>query len=127
MNLCFDCDFIVGLINQINSGVHGKIDNKKYSLDLQNLIDLLLKKNYDERPNINKIYELIMKHKDKNKKQIKINKSGLNSINSDKKLNKDIQQKEYRSDLIIIVMGSYGTNKTSFINRWTKNVFSETF
>ena len=127
MNLCFDCDFIVGLINQINSGVHGKIDNKKYSLDLQNLIDLLLKKNYNERPNINKIYELIMKYKDKNNKQIKKKDIGLHLTNSDKKLNKDVQKKEFRTDFKIILIGNNGTNKSSFVDRWTKNIFSDTY
>ena len=30
-----------------------------------------------------------------------------------------------KSDLKIIVIGSSGTGKTSYVNKWTKNVFSE--
>ena len=33
----------------------------------------------------------------------------------------------YRSDLKIIVVGSSGTGKTSFVNKWTKNMFSDTY
>ena len=33
----------------------------------------------------------------------------------------------FRSDLKIIVIGNSGTGKTSFVNRWTKNIFSDTY
>ena len=33
----------------------------------------------------------------------------------------------FRSDLKIIVIGTSGTGKTSFVNKWTKNVFNETY
>ena len=33
----------------------------------------------------------------------------------------------FRSDLKIIVIGSYNTNKTQFVNRYTKNVFNDTY
>ena len=36
-------------------------------------------------------------------------------------------QKPYRSDLKIIVIGTAGTGKTSFVNKWTKGTFSETY
>ena len=32
-----------------------------------------------------------------------------------------------RSDLKIIVIGTSGTGKTSFVNKWTKNIFSDTY
>ena len=32
-----------------------------------------------------------------------------------------------RSDLKIIVIGSSGTGKTSYVNKWTKNVFLEEY
>ena len=35
--------------------------------------------------------------------------------------------KNYRSDLKIIVVGNSGTGKTSFVNKWTKNIFSESY
>ena len=33
----------------------------------------------------------------------------------------------FRSDLKIIVIGSSGTGKSSFVNKWTKNIFSDTY
>ena len=35
--------------------------------------------------------------------------------------------KTFRSDLKIIVIGTSGTGKTSFVNKWTKNIFSDTY
>jgi Ras and EF-hand domain-containing protein len=34
-------------------------------------------------------------------------------------------QKNFRNDLKIIVVGNSNTGKTSFVNKWTKNTFSE--
>ena len=33
----------------------------------------------------------------------------------------------FRSDLKIIVIGTSGTGKTSFVNKWTKNILSDTY
>ena len=33
----------------------------------------------------------------------------------------------FRSDLKIIVIGTSGTGKTSLVNKWTKNLFSEVY
>ena len=33
----------------------------------------------------------------------------------------------FRSDSKIIVIGTSGTGKTSFVNKWTKNIFSDTY
>ena len=33
----------------------------------------------------------------------------------------------FRSDLKIIVSGNSGTGKTSLVNKWTKNIFSEVY
>ena len=68
-----------------------------------------------------------MKYKDKNNKQIKKKDIGLHLTNSDKKLNKDVQKKEFRTDFKIILIGNNGTNKSSFVDRWTKNIFSDTY
>ena len=37
------------------------------------------------------------------------------------------QGSAFRSDLKIIVIGTSGTGKTSFVNKWTKNIFSDTY
>ena len=58
---CFDCPYINGLINQIISGKHGKIDIKKYNSQWQNLIDISLKLDCHERPEIDEILNLINK------------------------------------------------------------------
>ena len=34
---------------------------------------------------------------------------------------------KFRSDLKIIVIGNAGTGKTSFVNKWTKNIFNEAY
>ena len=34
---------------------------------------------------------------------------------------------QFSSDLKIIVIGTSGTGKTSFVNKWTKNIFSDTY
>ena len=36
-------------------------------------------------------------------------------------------QGSFRSNLKIIVIGTSGTGKTSFVNKWTKNIFSDTY
>ena len=38
-----------------------------------------------------------------------------------------MSQSGFRSDLKIIVIGTSGTGKTSFVNKWTKNIFSDTY
>ena len=59
LNRCFDSNNILELVNKINSGIHGKIDLNYYNDYLQDIIDLCLKKNDKERPNIEHINELI--------------------------------------------------------------------
>ena len=59
LNRCFDSNNISELVNKINSGIHGKIDLNYYNDYLQEIIDLCLKKNDKERPNIDRINELI--------------------------------------------------------------------
>ena len=36
-------------------------------------------------------------------------------------------KKNIRGDLKIIVIGTAGTGKTSFVNKWTKNIFNENY
>jgi len=36
-------------------------------------------------------------------------------------------RKNFGADLKLIVVGNAGTGKTSFVNRWTKNTFNETY
>lgn len=36
-------------------------------------------------------------------------------------------QKNFGNDLKIIVVGNSGTGKTSFVNKWTKNTFTDNY
>ena len=62
LEICFECEFVLGLCNKIMKGEHGKINKKIYKLELQNLIDLLLKKNYKERPDIKEVQNYAIKY-----------------------------------------------------------------
>ena len=44
-----------------------------------------------------------------------------------KKYHKKMSAAKFRSDLKIIVIGNAGTGKTSFVNKWTKNIFNEAY
>ena len=59
LNRCFYSNNMLELPKIINSGIHGKIDLNYYNDYLQDIIDLCLKKNDKERPNIEHINELI--------------------------------------------------------------------
>ena len=60
LNYCFDAGGIIGISNQIINVKQEKINLEYYSSDLQNLIDLLLNKDYKERPNIEEVYNKII-------------------------------------------------------------------
>ena len=36
-------------------------------------------------------------------------------------------KKKFKSDFKIIVTGNNGTGKSSYVNKWTKNIFSDTY
>ena len=64
LEFCFDNH--IALVNQtLNKEVEKKIDKKYYSSELQELINLLLKKNYKERPDIEKVYDMAISLKKK--------------------------------------------------------------
>ena len=61
----FDCDNLFGLFNKIINEKHDKINLEYYSSELQDLLDLLLKKDYKERPDINEVYNILINYKRK--------------------------------------------------------------
>ena len=63
LEVCFQSESLLGLCNKIVYQPHGKINLNYYHKELQELIDLLLKKNYKERPDINEVYSIITKNK----------------------------------------------------------------
>jgi len=90
-NICFESSSLNGLINKIIEGTHDKIDMTKYNSKWQNLIDLLLKKDYNERPNIDEVYNYF-NNNIKNEIILKIDNDDNNK--SYKKLQK-ISNEEY--------------------------------
>ena len=81
LEVCFQSNYLIGLCNKINNEPHGKINLNVYHKELQDLIDLLLKKNYKERPDINEVYSIIMKNK-KNQNIKKSDMKGLSAFQS---------------------------------------------
>ena len=63
LEVCFHSEGLLGLCNKIVYEPHGKINLNYYHKELQDLIDLLLKKDYKERPDINEVYSIITKNK----------------------------------------------------------------
>ncbi len=59
LNFCFNDNSINELIKKITSSNHEKIDQNKYSKDLQNIIDLLLEIDYNKRPNVEEIIKMV--------------------------------------------------------------------
>ena len=65
--------------NKILEGNHGKINLEKYSSELQDLINLLLKKVPDKRPDIEVVYNKIKELKNKKFKKNNSNSSDTTS------------------------------------------------
>ena len=61
LNLCFGCTYISELIQEIKKNNHGAIDTNIYNKEWQNIIDLLLKIDYNERSEINEVINRIKK------------------------------------------------------------------
>ena len=59
LNVCFESKSLFGFVDKILNKQHGKINLKKYNSKWQDLIDLLLNKQYNKRPEIDEVYKLI--------------------------------------------------------------------
>ena len=84
LNPCFDCEYMMGLVNQINNCDYSKKDINDKSW--QNIIELLLIKDHHKRPDINQVYQLIIKNviikKNFDEKYLKsLDKISLNILN----------------------------------------------
>ena len=91
LDYCFKSDNIFCLNNKILNEKHPKINLKVYESEIQNLIDSMLKKDPKERPNIDEIYNIVIKYCE-NKKNKKCEESEIKIILeiTDKDLNNDI-------------------------------------
>ena len=122
LNLCFDGINIEGLINNINKNNHGKIDTNIYYIEWQNIIDLLLKTDYHERPEIDEVIKSIKKIKESNLTKPP-NHNDLDNISLNiLQRNDEININNYN----IIFIGGAGIGaKTSLIERLINNKFIE--
>jgi serine/threonine protein kinase len=73
--VCFYCQNTLGSFNKILEGNHDKINLKIYSPEWQDLIDLLLKTDPNERPDIEEVYNKIKKLKNNDYKNKNFNSS----------------------------------------------------
>ena len=103
LNYCFDSNNIIKLHNKIISKNNEKIDLKFYEPELQNLIWLLLKKNYNERPNIEEVYDLVSKNCDI-KTEKKFEKKGEKSKI---KIIIDIKENDINKDIYFLDNSDY--------------------
>ena len=73
LNICFENEGLYGLFNIIINEQHGTINLDEYNHKWQELIDLLLNKNYKKRPDINEVYNFLKKEifHEMNKKAVK--------------------------------------------------------
>lgn len=81
LNVCFQSKSLYGFVDMIINKSHGTINKEIYNPKWQDLIDLLLEKDYKKRPDINEIYNLIMELdcvKKFNLQMERINKEELN-------------------------------------------------
>ena len=69
LDYCFKCNNIIGLYNKIINKNHGKINLKVFEPELQELIDSLLQKDSQERPNIKEICKLVLRNCDNNEEK----------------------------------------------------------
>ena len=79
LDYCFKHDNILCLNNKIINEKNPKINLKIYETEIQNLIDSMLKKDPKERPNIDEIYNIVLKYCE-NKKNKKCEESEIKIV-----------------------------------------------
>ena len=95
LDYCFNCSNVISLHNKIINEIHDKINLKFYECELQKLIDMLLKKNQKERPNIDDVYKLVIKYCDSGEEKKFVGREEKNKIKivieiKESDINKDI-------------------------------------
>lgn len=137
LTICFQSESLYGFIDKIIKQPHGKININIYDSKWQELIDLLLQKDYKNRPDINKVLTIINNIKinfdNKIPRNILLNEdinnnknSDLNKINEEKMNSSKNQNRNYRINskiynfyifLIVLLLGKSSVGKTSFMMR----------
>ena len=98
LNVCFESKNLYGFVDKIVNKKHGKIDLKKYNPKWQDLIDLLLIKNYNKRPDIDELYKKIIVIN--NKKNTEIDFKGNEKNRRTEKMIEPKRKKILRSKII---------------------------
>ena len=101
LNLCFDGDSFVEIINKIMESNYEKINQNIYGIDLQNLIDSLLEKDIKKRPDINSIIKIINKLKDENPNKQKIDLYLNNGVYEEFLIEREIQNSLEQVKMVI--------------------------
>ena len=97
LQVCFYSDSPLGIDTKIKNTPHGKIDLDIYDIKLQNVIDVMLEKDYNNRPNIDEVYDYCRALKGRN--DVRLFKSHL-IINRIFNGMLDIDQNEENSETI---------------------------
>ena len=116
LKICFENEGLYGLINIIINEKHGKIDLNKYNHKWQDLIDLLLKKEYKVRPNINKVVNFL-----KNEIKEKIAKNNNLKFNIINKIDKMSICSDNNDNQIIPFFKKKDAFKEIYFNERLKN------
>ena len=91
LNYCFESDNIICLDNKIINEKNPKINLNIYDNEIQQLIDSMLQKNPKDRPNINEIYDIIIKYCENRKnKKCEANEIKIILEITEGEINKDI-------------------------------------
>ena len=98
LQVCFYTELPLGIDNKIKNEPHGKIDLNIYDIKLQNVIDVMLEKDYNNRPNIDEVYDYCKALKGRNQKRLFKTHLIINDI-----LNNmlDIDQNQQNNDDVI--------------------------
>ena len=98
LNICFECDYELGLINKIINGEYDKININIYDNEYQKLIDLLLNVNQENRPDINEVLQII--NNIENKLKNRNNKIEEDNFYSKDKISFNISRRYYEKNRV---------------------------
>ena len=90
LNVCFQSKSLFGFVDMIINKSHGTINKEIYNPKWQDLIDLLLEKDYKKRPDINEIYNLIMELYCVKKSSLEMKRINKEELNIEKRAKKHL-------------------------------------
>ena len=119
LNICFESEYEVGLVKKITEGNYDKNKLREYNSEWINLIELLLKIDKNDRPNIIEVYEKLDSGLNKISNNYDNNMLGyLENENSEEQESFEEQQKLY-------LPNSFYDNLKQYINFVKKNNYGK--